>query len=286
VTIERPTGRHVVIVKRGNEVLIGEAVILDSTKPYRFGVRIEGAAPTRPEDAPSTADRVGPMSASVGEPPASGSAREGWVRLFNGRDKTHWVEGRGNQGTWKVADGVLEGRGGDDLRQTAMLQTKRTDYSDFRLRARVLHVGRGGRIKVRMVAGDDPALVRDGYGIRVGATRPAIGDRIPLGSIQEDTGRPRKSRIDWDVLAEELPVEPGSWYTLEISVIGNRISTSVNGKRVAEFVDESNPVLAGRIGLFCRAREAIRFQEISILELPAASVPNLFLPRGSRTEKP
>jgi hypothetical protein len=283
VTIERPTGRHVVVVKRGDEVLIGEAVVLDSNKPYRIGARIEVPATSLPVAGPAPAAQPGPVPAPVSEPTLPAADREGWVPLFNGRDTTNWGRDAGNRGTWRVVNGVLEGRGGDELGQMAILPTTRRDYSDFRLRARIFNVGSGGRIKVRMVAAEDPTHVRDGYGIRVGGTRSAIGDWIPLGSIQEDSGRPRKTRIEWDVLAEGVPAELGSCYTLEITAIGNRISTSINGKKVAEFVDETNPALAGKIALFCRARDAIRFQEISILELPADPARKSVPPRGAGT---
>jgi hypothetical protein len=132
----------------------------------------------------------------------------------------------------------------------------------------------------------DSAHAADGYGIRIGGTAIASGDAIPLGSIQEDENRPRNSRIDWDVLAEAVQVERGSCYTLEIAAIGARISTSLNGKKVAEFVDETNPSLVGRIALICRAGDTIRFKEISIKELPDDSVPKLFPPPSPKNKNP
>jgi hypothetical protein len=35
-------------------------------------------------------------------------AGDGWVSLFNGRDLTHWVAPEGDNGHWKVVDGVID----------------------------------------------------------------------------------------------------------------------------------------------------------------------------------
>jgi hypothetical protein len=227
-----------------------------------------------------------PVQSSVPEPITPAADSEGWVPLFNGRDKTNWVEGRGNHGHWKVVDGVLEGHGGDAAGQPAVLLTTRSDYTNFRLRARILNEGQRKRIKVRMRANADMTHTTDGYGVRVGGTRSAIGDEIPLGSINDDEKRLRKDRIDWAVVAEAVHVELGDWYTLEISAIGNRMTTSVNGTKVAEFADETNPFLAGRIALICRARDTIRFKEISIKELPDDPVQEMPPEATSKTKEP
>jgi hypothetical protein len=129
----------------------------------------------------------------------------------------------------------------------------------------------------------DAIHTRDGYNIRVGGTLLGSGDAIPLGSIQKDKDQPRQVQLEWDVLAKMVHVGVGSCYTLEITAIGNRISTSINGVMVAEYVDPATPFLIGKIGLFCQRREAIRFQEISILELPAEPAQESLPPRGAGT---
>src|SRR6185312_12169511 len=59
----------------------------------------------------------------------------GFVSLFNGKDLTGW-ESLENGSSWKVEDGVLEGRGGG-FGKPAVLVSKRRDFKNFRLRAKV-----------------------------------------------------------------------------------------------------------------------------------------------------
>ncbi len=80
------------------------------------------------------------------------------------------------------------------------------------------------------------------------------------------------------MLASTSPIAFGELYTLEISVMGNRLTTSVNGKRVAEYLDEQQPFKSGGILLACRGDSTIQYKEISISEGPAEVGEARFVP--------
>jgi Domain of Unknown Function (DUF1080) len=69
---------------------------------------------------------------------------------------------------------------------------------------------------------------------------------------------------------ESEPIKAGvnRWHTLTITVVGNRVCTFVNGRKVDEFTDTKHSFASGGIALVCRGDSAVQFQEILIQELP------------------
>ena len=63
-------------------------------------------------------------------PRTSGRVAEGWVSLFNGRDKTGWKTHPSQPDNWQVKDGVLAASGPD----VSHLYSERGDYRDIHLR--------------------------------------------------------------------------------------------------------------------------------------------------------
>ena len=67
------------------------------------------------------------------------------------------------------------------------------------------------------------------------------------------------------ILEESRPEE---WHTVEITAIGGVITTTVDGKKAAEFTDPENTYSAGTISLACRRTSTVRFKEVSPREIP------------------
>jgi hypothetical protein len=86
--------------------------------------------------------------------------------------------------------------------------------------------------------------------------------------------------LQWDPIAKPSQVENGNWYTLEITALGNHITTAVNGTVVAEYEDPGRPFESGGIALVGRSDATVRIKEIKIQELTPAT-----LEKG-RTERP
>ena len=56
VKIEAQAGKHGVVVKRGEDVLLGESVTIESGKQFKLTVRSESPAVPRPENTSPPAD--------------------------------------------------------------------------------------------------------------------------------------------------------------------------------------------------------------------------------------
>ncbi|MFO0961034.1 MAG: DUF1080 domain-containing protein, partial [Isosphaeraceae bacterium] len=177
--------------------------------------------------------------------------------LFNGKDTAGWKVAPGTRRV-NVVDGVLELDSGG-------LITDRADYSDFRLSARVYNDGMGKTLWVRRT---EDAATYNAYGIRVGGVIDGFGKQVPLGSINKAIGRPLNGPITWNVEAAPVNVPFNDWYDIELTAIGNKITSYVNGNKVAEFTDGTNSHPSGHIVLSTRSDVTARYKEITIQEIP------------------
>ena len=144
------------------------------------------------------------------------------------------------------------------------LITSRRDYSDFRLRVRTRNVdGKGKSILLRRAETD----LINGYNVWVCAPTVDTGQSVPIGSIGKCIDFPGRTRPPLDVQAASVPVPIGEWYTLEITAIGNRMTTAVNETKVAEYIDESNSFKSGCIPFSCQSASLVEFRELAIQEL-------------------
>ena len=197
---EAPNGRAV-SVKKGLDETTGEEVTIATGGEKKISARLEPRlAPKSEKDDPNAT---------------------GFVRLFNGSDLAGWRDDElANVSEWKVEDKLLVGygagtRGGQG---PAWLSTKRSDYEDFLLHVRVLNVPGAGEIVLRRTCNNK---VTNGYTIH------ANGSDAPIGSICKLVDHPYRGRISWDVTAQAVPIPMGEWYALDITSIGNRITTLV-----------------------------------------------------------
>jgi hypothetical protein len=104
--------------------------------------------------------------------------------------------------------------------------------------------------------------------VPVGGTSSPFDQRFdPVGSIYVFHNADRYAGAqDWNVQARTVPVAVGQWQSIEITAIGRRITTSVGGQKVAEFVDDQPGCEEGQIVLVCR-KTSVKFKNMMIQEL-------------------
>ena len=111
----------------------------------------------RPQQPADTDDRNSTSSItgiqSLPKPQSSTSDKNAiaaFKPLFNGKDKTGWMDSPMNRGEWTVVGGLLQGRGSGERGIAATLVTERKDFANFRLRAKFRYPqDGGGGIEVR-----------------------------------------------------------------------------------------------------------------------------------------
>jgi len=191
----------------------------------------------------------------------------GFVPLFNGKDKTGWIESPSNHGEWKVVDGVLQARGpGPKGTGFAVLNTQRQNFINFRLHLKFRYPREGrGQIEIRHAHMSDS---RNGYMINQSSWPTTDQWQIPTGSITKMRNLRYGSGTAWDRLAVAFAVPINTWNTMDITAVKARIVTSVNGKQVADYTDASGWYGSGGISLAAWYEAVVEFQEITIEELP------------------
>jgi hypothetical protein len=193
---------------------------------------------------------------------------EGFVALFNRRDLTGWKVPEGDNGHWKVIDGVIDYDAESEAkgRDKSLWTTK--EFGDF-----VLHVD--WRIKEAPYLNPnvpfilpDGSHARDIHGKELHLTLPDADSGIylrgkgkyqvniwcwPIGSgemygIRMDPKMPPEVRAAATPRTQaDKPV--GQWNHFEITARGNTVKVVLNGKTVIPKIDIPNLPARGRIAL-------------------------------------
>jgi len=201
--------------------------------------------------------------------PASPSAGV-WTSLFNGKDLTGW-ESLENGSSWKVENGVLEGRGAGQGRP-AVLLSRRQDFKNFRLRAKVRYPvdNSFGWIELRRTSTDGGI---NAYIVFHGVWPTSIAVAPTFGSVEKASDFHYGNIIPLQARPEPTSIEINRWYTIETSLNKNILTTSVDGKKLSDYTDGDESYKFGAIALACSGTSVVRFQEIMIEELPADGDP-------------
>ena len=225
---------------------------------------------------------------------ASSSAPAGFVPLFNGRDFTGWKLPEGDNGHWKVINGVIDYDARSEATGDKNLWTEK-EYKDFVLRI-------DWRIKETTGLYPVPTVLPDGThkkgpdGKDIVTPTPNADSGIylrgtskaqlniwcwPIGSgevygYRMDKNMPTEVRagVTPKVKADK-PV--GEWNTFEITMKGDRLTVMLNGKKVIENAQLLNLPESGRLALqhhggfkdgkYSPASSLVQFRNISIKEL-------------------
>jgi serine/threonine protein kinase/formylglycine-generating enzyme required for sulfatase activity len=226
------------------------------------------------QDASNPTQAATPAAPSAASP--GGSARDGYVPLFNGKDLSGWSADPNQQGAWHVEDGNLVGGGAAGA---SFLYSDRTDYKNFRLRieARLKGNEYSGLWVRTQIPPPNAVSKTPTTGYKVELREPA-DKRIPrTGSIWAVGSRADGGANYNGFTRNEPMVEPGQWFTLEVIAEGKRVSVLVNGQLASETNWlKKDQYESGRIALQQHVGQpSIEFRKIEIKELPAdvAAIP-------------
>lgn len=153
--------------------------------------------------------------------------------LFNGRDLTGWT---GNRELWSVENGELVGRTTSGLAKNEFLVSELA-AGDFRLTLEVKLVDNRGNSGVQFRSVTETSGSVRGYQADVG---PGW-----WGKLYEEHGR----GLLWPAAGDaggEKHLRSGEWNTYEITAVGSRVQTKLNGRTCVDLADPSGT----RTGVF------------------------------------
>jgi hypothetical protein len=218
----------------------------------------------------------------------------GWVSLFNGKDLAGWKVPEGDNGHWKVLDGVIDYDARSEAKGDKNLWTAK-EYGDFTLKI-------DWRLKETPAEYAMPEILPDGTyklgpdGKPVKTMRPNADSGIflrgagksqiniwcwPAGS-GEIWGYRNDKKMPPEVRAGCVPKcradrPVGEWNTFEITAKGENVTVVLNGKTVIDNVQLQGIPAKGPIGLqhhggfrngkYNAASSLIQFRNIRIKEL-------------------
>jgi hypothetical protein len=196
--------------------------------------------------------------------PAKDEEREGFVRLFDGKDTAGWVQ-RGGEAAYSVEDGALVGRTALDTPNSFLCPEK--EYSDFVLEFEVkVDPELNSGVQIRSQSRPDYRDGRvHGYQVEIDPTPRGYSGRI------YDEGRRGQFLDDGEDNEAALKAfKPGEWNAYKIEALGDRIRTWVNGVPVADLVDgvDHSGFIGFQVHSAGEAGLEVRWRNIWIKELP------------------
>lgn len=156
------------------------------------------------------------------------------VSIFNGKDLTGWTI----HGTekWYVENGNLVCESGPD-KQYGYLSTNQS-YKDFDL-----------TLEFKQAAnGNSGVFFRSSIeGVKISGWQVEVAPKgLHTGGIYESYGRGWMVKPDAE---GEKALKPGKWNKLRIRVVGDKVTTWLNGKKIIELSDEKIGKASGFIAL-------------------------------------
>jgi len=227
---------------------------------------------------------------------AEGEVEDGFTSLFNGKDFAGWIVPQGDNGHWKVVDGVIDYDAASEAKGDKNLWTEK-EYGDFILKLDWKIKKTSGLFNVPIVL-KDGSYLKDAAGKRVTIKMPNADSGVYL----RGTGRAQVNIWCWPVGSGEVygyrnrrNVSPevragvtprvnadkpvGQWNTFIIIMIKDRLTVILNNKMVLENARLPGVPKKGRIALqhhggrnkdgsYRPASSLMQFRNIWIKELP------------------
>ncbi|MGH9159064.1 MAG: 3-keto-disaccharide hydrolase [Vicinamibacteraceae bacterium] len=191
----------------------------------------------------------------------------GFVSIFNGKDLTGWKIPEGDNGHWKVVDGVIDYDAGSEAKEDKNLWTvkpyrnfeakldwriKATPYVNKNMRI-VMPDGRNKKDEkgeeIRIAAPDSDS----GFILR-GSTKAQLNIWCwPVGSGEmygyrtaDDTPAALKAAVTPATNADN---DIGEWNTFEVTVVDKTVTVTLNGKLIIDKVTLPDLPVEGPLGL-------------------------------------
>ena len=229
---------------------------------------------------------------------ADGEVEDGFVSLFNGSDLNGWTVPEGDNGHWKVVDGVIDYDAESEASGDKNLWTEK-EYGDFIMKIDWRLKRTSGLYNVPIVLQDGTDLT-DATGKKLTIKMPNADSGIfvrglskaqlniwcwPIGSGEvygyrnnKDTSPEVRAGVTPRVNADN-PV--GEWNQFVIVMVQDRLTVMLNNKLVLENAELPDVPERGRIalqhhggrnkdGTLSPASSLIQFRNIWIRELPEA----------------
>jgi hypothetical protein len=208
---------------------------------------------------------TGPLPGAT--PGAGGVPPAGFAALFNGRDLAGWKVPAGDNGHWKVLDGVIDYDAESEAAGDKHLWTER-EYTDFVLHvewriketpyvnpnvpyilpdgshARDIH---GKPIKLAMPDSDSGILIRGSGRHQLNIFCWPIGSGEMYGVRMNQQNPPELRAAATPRTQADHPV--GEWNRFEITVRGGTVTVLLNGKTVIAGIQLPDLPPRGRVGL-------------------------------------
>jgi hypothetical protein len=206
--------------------------------------------------------------AGCGSASSAAQQKDDYVSLFNGKDLTGWAIPEGDNGHWKVVDGVIDYDAMSEAKGPKHLFTQK-EYGDFTLKIDwrlkeapylnnnipvILPDGThklgpdGKELKAPQMDADSGVYIRE----RSGKSQVNIWT-WPIGSgevygYRMDKSQPASVRAG--VTPKKKADKPvGEWNTFEITIRADRLTVVLNGATVIENAELPGLVARGPIGL-------------------------------------
>jgi hypothetical protein len=221
---------------------------------------------------------------------------QGFVSLFNGRDFAGWKVPEGDNGHWKIIDGVIDYDAESEASGEKSLRSEK-EYTDFVLKVDwriketpyinpnvpyILPDGthakdvRGKEMRLSLPDSDSGIYLRGSPRHQVNIWCWPIGSGEMYGIRMDRNTSPELRAAVTPRTQADKPV--GEWNQFEITVQGKKVTIVLNGKTVipgAEIPDLPNrgPVVlqhhgSKRDGKWSSPPALVQFKNISIKELP------------------
>src|SRR5690348_9691548 len=147
---------------------------------------------------------------------------DGWIAMFDGKTLNGWKANQ-NPESWTVRDGCITG---DGEASHLFWMTRECENCEFKAEVKIGHGGNSG-MYFRTAFG--PGFPR-GYEAQVNSSHT---DPVRTGSLYGFV----------KVLDQLVP--PDTWFTQEVTAVGNHIVIKVNGKTTVDYVDPKNTHTTG-----------------------------------------
>ena len=229
------------------------------------------------------------LNISAGEPP------EGFKSIFNGEDFTGWKVPEGDNGHWKVVDGVIDYDAQSEAKKDKHLWTEK-EYGDFVLRVdwrlketpytnpRVKYVlpdgtnardTEGKELNLALPDSDSGIILRGEMKNQVNIWCWPIGSGEFYGYRTDKNMPPEVKAAVTPRTQADKPV--GEWNTYEITMKGDRVTVVLNDRKVIDNAQLPGIKPRGSIGLqhhgamkdgrWTSPPALIQFRNLSIKEL-------------------